>query len=825
MLYSMMQAESEDVSTFAKTYEWVVLVVVFFQDLAFCFIGYEWGDIGRNFGFALIMTQVERAFDNFNISELQYILAFTADSLITLLFTLTIYVTYSFITKNFKVGVMPLRVLRFIHSILATFLYLPITTSTLTLGACSGGVIGVHKTVLEGEPVDCWQGFHLGSAMITLFLVTAFIPFTYLMSLAYFDPNPRSKLPLSRSSPVVEMCDLSSKTIIVIVYVFADEYRLVRAVTLLVINIFLLEKSNYVRIVMNFELVWGSIVSLPIAIYNDTNAGNILFWVWLGGVPFVGVGKKIEKTQKDDSEDFNLNLMKTLGIYKSHYKALHLTRVGFTTENFEIQDETEIVLRAVSDTKIPQLLKEDYTLSMLYFKRAAEQPKLSLFLQYVIYQAERDRRERIVENERGNQKMDPVDRVEYKQLMKRATMHHKEWLRQVSNFWKALASGKINGKSLLILVSRMEAAERSSERYYKQLYSRFSYIPKVLLQYSNFLDVSAKLEEAEEIRQDLRELIENGLDIEEESEFTEIKFGSQTLKSGRKKEISMRSAVSSIPNPPLRSNSEKIVHRIYRRLVTDHQAHSKKKLSRRIFIFVFGIISTAATYQQKIIGSAKIASVMISLEDKLNKEIYVSDSSLQFQMKNVQTNISNNISTLFNNSQSMFYVGLDNGWVGDIFTSKNTQVMRYFGFDYPIPFQWEYVNLIDLTNEYLTRLKDVSNKPLTYFFTPYIINITDSNGTITKKTLKGEFLIDLDYRFITDNTFIIANGFNSITESMVQGNERGMAVAQAFNFSVWGFAMIMLVIVGACIFRPIVELAKTDRKLCVEAFLQLPKEI
>ncbi|KAJ1567518.1 hypothetical protein HK096_009589, partial [Nowakowskiella sp. JEL0078] len=63
-----------------------------------------------------------------------------------------------------------------------------------------------------------------------------------------------------------------------------------------------------------------------------------------------------------------------------------------------------------------------------------------------------------------------------------------------------------------------------------------------------------------------------------------------------------------------------------------------------------------------------------------------------------------------------------------------------------------------------------------------------------------------------------------ITESMVLGNERGMIILQVLNFGIWGFAMIMLIIVGIFIFRPIVELAKTDRKLCVEAFLQLPKD-
>ncbi|KAJ1537270.1 hypothetical protein HK096_010215, partial [Nowakowskiella sp. JEL0078] len=151
--------------------------------------------------------------------------------------------------------------------------------------------------------------------------------------------------------------------------------------------------------------------------------------------------------------------------------------------------------------------------------------------------------------------MDAVDRVEYKQLMKHATIHHKEFLKQINHIWRALASGKINAKSLLILVSRMEIAEKNSERYYTQLYSRFPYVTKVLLQYSNFLDSSAKLEEAEEIRQDLREIIENGEDTEEESEINEIKLGSQSMKIPHKRDTSVRSTNSSIPNPPERSNS------------------------------------------------------------------------------------------------------------------------------------------------------------------------------------------------------------------------------------------------------------------------------
>ncbi|KAJ3119826.1 hypothetical protein HK098_005104, partial [Nowakowskiella sp. JEL0407] len=73
MLYSMMQAESDgDWNLF----EWIVVVIVFMQDLAFCFITFNWGYVGHYFGFILSMTQIERALDTIEKSSVVYILAY-----------------------------------------------------------------------------------------------------------------------------------------------------------------------------------------------------------------------------------------------------------------------------------------------------------------------------------------------------------------------------------------------------------------------------------------------------------------------------------------------------------------------------------------------------------------------------------------------------------------------------------------------------------------------------------------------------------------------------------------------------------------------------
>ncbi|KAJ3120987.1 hypothetical protein HK098_004076 [Nowakowskiella sp. JEL0407] len=575
-------------------------------------------------------------------------------------------------------------------------------------------------------------------------------------------------------------------------------------------------------------------MSLPVGILHNDDYGAIIFWIWLAGTIPVAIlayylferhylcqtcqirlGHIIDEVKQTEPENFEMALVKRLGLMRNQFRAAHYTRVAFLVDNPEVHDQAELVLKAVIEVKptafafqlygaFLKLIRQDYTLSMLYFKRASEQPKISIYIQFLIYQAERDRRERLMAMERGNQRMDAVDRVEYKHLMKSATIHHKEYLKQISYFWRALASGKITSKSLLILVTRMETAEKSAGRYYEQLYSRFSYIPRVLENYSNFLDIAAKLEEAEEIRSDLREMRENGEDGDIDltpSTALESNFKLDTpLKKGRR-EGSVLTQGSSIPAPPARTLADMRVHRVYRRLVTDHQESSRNSLSRKIFFFVFAVMvvyctgvtgihlvaNSARTYQGKILRSSQIAAETIQMVDQIRnsvlQNVYLSRN--YSSMKQIQDTTYNKTVEITESAQTLFYEENDNNWAGDIFTAKYATILRWIGLEFDVPFLKDTVSLIQLTNEYLTRARDVSIQPQSYWYTPVQLNVTGQNNTYKTITLPATFLIDADFRFISDNNFYLASGYN----------------------------------------KPVVNLAKSDRTLAIEAFLQLPKDV
>ncbi|KAJ3107334.1 hypothetical protein HDU96_007932 [Phlyctochytrium bullatum] len=99
-------------------------------------------------------------------------------------------------------------------------------------------------------------------------------------------------------------------------------------------------------------------------------------------------------------------------------------------------------------------------------------------------------------------------------------------------YFKTLTLGDCTFSDLSEIFYRMDRAERECSRYYSQLYSRFGYVPRVLQQYADFLDLVARVEEADAAREELQELMEE-VDVDDQNITSSPTIEGDVLSNGK----------------------------------------------------------------------------------------------------------------------------------------------------------------------------------------------------------------------------------------------------------------------------------------------------
>ncbi|KAJ3293302.1 hypothetical protein HK104_004603 [Borealophlyctis nickersoniae] len=853
----------------------------FCQYLAFCFLHINWGPYGNTFGSAIAWSQIDdRAAAVAPYSVLQ-VLELAALALVFILVVLTLYVVRSFISKDFKAGVTPLRVLRTLAGALQTLLYVPVLSALIATLPCR-----------DNMTIECWAGEHMGYGIASLIGVTVFITFATVFCLAHFEPNPMSPDIRASPLPMSELQELASKSVLIILYNLTHAVPVIRAVVALIVFLVMMvchffflpfykKRGNLVRSVSFSVLFVSAAVSVGVAATDQTNS-NIAFYIWIGLVPVSvffsswlffyrwqwatsreRLVEAIKAARTEDPENFPKTLMKKLHVFSVSGVTLILRFVWEqpTPENLEIVDT---VYKAAMEVFTPphflaayllqqygQFLKicfKDFTISMLYFKKAAELNPWILF-QFVIYQSERDRKDKAMEAERGfGGKLDAVDRVEYRQLTKRATLYHRETGQQISNFWKAVALDKTNAVALTTVTNRMERAERSAQRYYKQLMNRFSHIPKVLDSYSKFLELTAQLEEAETIKRQMDDLLE---EMEEEKAqkvekgggrapfvMSENDYAGSVVSGGRGRASSVahQSVASDLPVPIFRTPREKRLHRQYHKIVSSYQRHASKQLSLRIAVLCFVLFAVELSRMLGIeLVSQQTEFYVSQVRQAGNCSLFT--TKILTNARNMQLAAASNDSAKYEfrrgvvslMSDSVQQIILTLYFKSDLimqehFTTKITSVDYYKGLT---PYPWSRIDQespVELALEMSRHAKSIVAKDMPFFQEIGQYTIMFEDGSLLNITLPTHYT-NPDWRYIIDNGLRAAGAFDNLTHILADANDTGIKRTYAVAGVVYGLAVIILALIAVLIFRPAVRRAARQRQLSIEAFLEIPKDI
>ncbi|KAJ3209457.1 hypothetical protein HDU67_006186 [Dinochytrium kinnereticum] len=541
--------------------QWASMFIEFCQLLSFCFIDFNWGPYGNMFGFILEIIQIEQVVVEYSGPSAVLVLAMISLVLIATMIGLAIYVLRSFINSDFNAGVWPLRLLRTLVSMLASIFFLPIIYTLLGIFTC------------KPEYGECMQNpLHMTLRVLTAILLPPFLMFTMLMSMTYFHPNPKSTCIIARPTARLELLELTSKLMLTTFFVFAEKHPVLRAVVLLlnvvatilfmIVFIPYYSKSfNVYRFVQLAQVFWGSIVlnadafspskkgSIVMASIEQSHVENpplnYLFYGYCAGIPFVGyLSYYLYSRHLDYATSYTLAVQ--------NFK---VEDTNFNTWEIEEQDkkgqetrfwhpsQVEIATRFLIHTSTPEALevadqmflygiqkfpnsadlmvsyaifflvyKDDTSMAANYLKKALG-AKPFIDTEFTIYQQEQEIRNGV--RTVGNKKLDAVDRVEFKQLMKKATMHHKEAKGSIANFWQTIMladESQVDTNNLINLVSQMEWSDKMAIDAYRQLLARFPLSVRVLRNYAVFLEeIHNNRDESKKIQKQIKTIQDAGM--------------------------------------------------------------------------------------------------------------------------------------------------------------------------------------------------------------------------------------------------------------------------------------------------------------------------
>ncbi|KAJ3399372.1 hypothetical protein HDV05_001830, partial [Chytridiales sp. JEL 0842] len=333
---------------------------------------------------------------------------------------------------------------------------------------------------------------------------------------------------------------------------------------------------------------------------------NKIFYVYVAGVPLVAIASYFAfsarqnhatsyelacQSFKKEAENYNVwevdetkipNRVENRFWHPSQVEiAARFLIYNSSPEALEVADELflhgirkypKVASLLVSYAVFYVVYKNDSSMASNYLKKGkAENPTIDL--EFTIYQQENEIRH-IGAKTVGNKKLDAVDRVEFKQLMKKAKEFHKEAKMHIANFWHTImmADSNVQTSVLIGLVAHMERSDKSATDVYKQLMTRFPLSVQVLSKYSQFVEeIHNNRDEADKVRRKIRRICDAGLSDD---------FNSQ---------------VSTQVTMPQRTRKEHKEYKEYKKQVYSFSRANSAQLQWMIRLVHFLLISVAVT--------------------------------------------------------------------------------------------------------------------------------------------------------------------------------------------------------------------------------------
>ncbi|KAJ3210757.1 hypothetical protein HDU67_005035 [Dinochytrium kinnereticum] len=432
------------------------------------------------------------------------------------------------------------------------------------------------------------------------------------------------------------------------------------------------------------------------------------------------------------------------------------------------------------------ICKGDLTTSQLYFKRA-QQLKPNIIIEFVTFEAEKDRKERVVAQERGGGiKMDVVDRVEYKQLL------------------KMLAVGNASLASISTIFSKMERAEKDAMRYYQQLMAKFSNMPKILQQYSDFLDLTQEVKEAESVRMDLRELLEEQEDV----------LGQNTMRNDSEI-MSQNGRTLSFAqySQKRRGTLEKRALIAYGRIVTSVQEFQRRNLSTMIFMFCLLLFIIVTT---EMIGTEILRLTVDQVHQSGNMSLW----AIQMQLNAITGNtmpytmlkpeVAKIVDFWEETREGLYF---DNNLIDSSYTEQNTSYILFTGLDTAQPFIPLKLNILESARGFGMHAVDVLDQGLSFFteFSQFPITV----GNVTMSMKMPSAAIHRDMRMLVDNVPSFVFGYDSITEKLTEANEKEILITLIVFGALFGAWAITLLAMALFVFYPAIP-----QEICFEMYVK-----
>ncbi|KAJ3099758.1 hypothetical protein HDU97_002784 [Phlyctochytrium planicorne] len=758
--------------------QWALIFIEFCQNLAFCFIDIDWGQYGDVLGFILEFTQVEQAVVEYTTPTAIFVLATISLVMIAIMIFLAVYVVRSFVNSDFNSGVWPLRLLRTLVSMLASIFFLPIVYTLFGIFTC------------KPELGECIKNpVHVTLRILTAILLPLFLMFTLLMSMTYFHPNPKSTSIGARPTARLELVELSSKAILAAVFVFGKSQPIVRAIitflTAVCVSVFMVLFIPHFDYATSFELACKNFK------VEDTN-----FNTW-----------EIEEQDKKGQEKrfwhpSQVEIATRFLIHNATPEALEVADQMFL---FGIQKFPESADLMVSYSIFYLVYKKDESMAANYLKKASAS-KPFIDTEFTVYQQEQELRNgaRTV----GNKKLDAVDRVEFKQLIKKATTHHKEAKASIANFWQTIMMAdegeQVDIGTLINLVSQMEWSDKKAINGYRQLLNRFPLSVRVLRNYAVFLEeIHNNRDESKRIQKQIKAIQDAGMSDELAS------ITAQRL---------------AIYSHDLRSKKEKRQYKEYRKQVylyskaNSSQLHwmvrgiinpnlfSHNAQGVQLVLFIIGLAQLLVV----IVGSNSIRFELdwLQLADSCRASLISIHKGLRTRqvfssLPDASGNLTAALETLSMNSSSLFgqTAARSDAYQSWIVPDVSMDIFQYVD---NVPLRTlRNVSMRDATLLYVKRLNDVikGSNPMPLDLNP-------------------------DSRFLFDNGLVtLSNAYGKLQFVLANTIQRDIFLLSLSQWIVWGASLLILLIFAFGVFMPVIRRAKIDRETSLRAFLQIPKGV
>ncbi|KAJ3230140.1 hypothetical protein HDU81_004755 [Chytriomyces hyalinus] len=837
----------------------VIITIEFLQNLAFCFANVDWGPHGRWFGVAVIMFQVEEAVVKYTAPEAIFVLVAISVVLIIVMLSLAFYVLQSFMNSDFNKGVWPLRMLRTLVSFLASIFFLPIIYTLFGIFSCH------DKDHLEAVDTCSTNPIYIGLRILSGICLPLFFGFTMLMSMTYFNPNPKATSIDARPTARLELLELSTKVLLAVFFVFAESLPILRecvtffcsastAVFMWIYIPYYKKEINLYRFCLICQVIWGSIMAIIVTSVGNGRSDdekNYIFYAYLAGIiPGVLISFYSFNARQNHATSYEIACKNFKVADAAAFNTWDVEEAepdGVNETRFWNHTQVEIATRFLITEKDPKAIeiadkifmfgtkkfpnssalmvhyaifflvhKEDSSVATSYLKKAE---KLSMLVdtEFTIYQQQQEIKAGGATI--GNKKLDAVDRVEFKQLMKEAKLSYKEARASIASFWLAIMTSNeqenVDTSILMQHVSQMERSDAAATESFTRLMIRYPLSVKVLSSYADFLDdIHNNHEESELIRRRIKRICDAGLSDDVKYSATPLHTSPQGTGVG---------ASAFIGSSAHMSKKSKRAFKEYRKQVYHYSKGNSALLTWMVrgIQVLFIVIAFAQLYVTQIASTEIKNGISYLTSANTCRNSYV---TIHSGLRNIQKAIKSNNSTRVDDMMESVTAAIAS------LSQTSSDLYRDTYRHYEVNRIWSETNVpMSYSNGPGNQNSSVFNMTLMDATSVYVRRSTAAVQNIANYNLSHMnhlSSIDLDWRFSLDNGLTsLMNAYTQLERVIATEVRIEIAVMEYWHIGIITSSLLLTVFIAIFLFAPVISKAKTERETSLKAFLQIPKEV